>query len=1125
MLLLLVTLITHQIPLIYDFNALITGQTGAGKTYTMIGPSKGINARDKNLGLIPKSLEYLYSKFEHAPNISFKIRLSCLEIYQEHVYDLFAEDRERTPMSVREHATEGFFLEGARLVECSTYPIACSVLDVAFANRQVGNHDLNSRSSRSHCLTEVFIECNHSNHSEHSAIDAAETNPELLDTSTTILRGKMSLVDLAGSERLKSTNSTGKVLQEAGFINRSLYILGKVIAGLVRTNGDLNHKDVPYRDSKLTKLLISSLGGSSRSLLIACVSEAKGSQAETLRTLKFSMSCARIRNRPVRFLDPQERLIHDLKDEIKRLRNENRQLRTTILTAPAGQASESMIMSVGSGGNGDMERRAQSAEHRMSPHKQQQKATSQSPQKLRRMQYQQQQIQRKQHRLSPIKAKQSNLQQHNKQHQKQKKKPEIYYKYPPLSREDDDDLTVMMMRMEEEQQYLLNHRQQQAEQQQGGGSPSSFFSSPARNQQAPAKPAAAAAVVANKASPSPSIVSHANKQPVAIRSEMLEELVHRRSVGPMVFRDKTSPIAPVTSTHAKDGYTGNNYDRAIEVIRIKHLEDRIAKMEKMQQNSPSRAQQRQDRQQQQYEVDQVEQGNEEEEEPLSKTRVNSIAVDGSSLLREQDKKKAKKQANAKKAKSDRLSVYMVGSELLPAGKFVKKQQSEAEKNLAHKPQPRLPPSVRASESNANSKNSKTNNAAVSNKKQPQSLPQLLPAAHSSNSSVVSSSGRNNKNVKPQQQANSSSSASKLPAVANNKQSAAVARPSGVTAASSGNSRDLFPPMQLSEEVAMDNNSTVTSARLRGKLDELKRSLTAKRMEMEDSPGDVTTEMEAKFRSMQIETMQITDLLNHMSSGPVEDSDIAAMMMVGNSKSSSQQRSPVIMDPVSNDSYGSSHRNVTAEAIITAKQQQSLSSKPQAAEEEDEYSYHDDDFEADSPHHNPSNRHSPQKKEVEKVIAEYNVFDDVFHDDNEEERLYQQSKIAAEQTANAEPIAKTVVPSPSSPQPIKQQSPAKIEPIIPPAAVTKPKAEDEDDYGYDLEFEDHSSPTEPQPQQASPVAVPASKSPVAPAVAAAIQPVSSAKRSRTPGKRATTADKSGDDGYGEDFDDYDVSFED
>merc|ERR1711871_331515 len=115
--------------------------------------------------------------------------------------------------------------------------------------RQIGAHDLNNRSNRSHCITELHINLNGRN-------------------------GKMSLVDLAGSERLKSTNSKGKVLQEAGFINKSLYVLGKVISGLVRTGGNINHKDVPYRDSKLTKLLVSSISGSSKTLMVACVTEA-----------------------------------------------------------------------------------------------------------------------------------------------------------------------------------------------------------------------------------------------------------------------------------------------------------------------------------------------------------------------------------------------------------------------------------------------------------------------------------------------------------------------------------------------------------------------------------------------------------------------------------------------------------------------------------------------------------------------------------------------------------------------------------------------------------------------------------------------------------------------------------
>jgi hypothetical protein len=275
----------------YRACAFAFGQTGAGKTFTMVGAPKGASNREKQSGLISRSLEYLFHKLE-AAGVQFTIKLSCLEIYHEQVFDLFADEKDRAPLSVREHAVEGFFIEGCKLVDCASFPIANAALDAAVKNRQIGSHDLNSRSSRSHCLTEVHIEIPVTVGADGAiggGVSYGESgNPDGgLAQGEYMSRGKISLVDLAGSERLKTTKSTGKVLQEAGFINKSLYVLGKVIAGLIRTNGDLNHKDVPYRDSKLTKLLISSLGGRSRTLLISCVSEAKSNQAETLRTLKF----------------------------------------------------------------------------------------------------------------------------------------------------------------------------------------------------------------------------------------------------------------------------------------------------------------------------------------------------------------------------------------------------------------------------------------------------------------------------------------------------------------------------------------------------------------------------------------------------------------------------------------------------------------------------------------------------------------------------------------------------------------------------------------------------------------------------------------------------------------------
>lgn len=279
----------------YRACAFAFGQTGAGKTFTMIGNPKGNSTREKQqTGLIARSLEYLFQKLDEA-GVQFSIKVSCLEIYHEQVFDLFADEKDRTPLAVREHSADGFFIEGCKLIDCINYPVAQAALETAVRNRQTGSHDLNSRSSRSHCLTEIHIEIpvtvgEDGNIGGGVGYDEnGESKPQegKLAQGEYVSKGKISLVDLAGSERLKSTKSTGKVLLEAGFINKSLYVLGKVIAGLIRTNGDLNHKDVPYRDSKLTKLLISSLGGRSRTLLISCVSEAKSNQAETLRTLKF----------------------------------------------------------------------------------------------------------------------------------------------------------------------------------------------------------------------------------------------------------------------------------------------------------------------------------------------------------------------------------------------------------------------------------------------------------------------------------------------------------------------------------------------------------------------------------------------------------------------------------------------------------------------------------------------------------------------------------------------------------------------------------------------------------------------------------------------------------------------
>lgn len=331
----------------YRTCAFAFGQTGAGKTYTMVGPTNTILPGSKDDGLIIRTLGYLFNKLTNIQS-PFQVRISCLEVYHENVYDLLSSERDRPSLQIREHNIHGFFPEGCKLEVCPTFSSACALLDNAIKKRHVGEHEMNARSSRSHCLTDIYITL-----PSHVARRSMTTPGVIVKTSEDgedkggyQSLGRISLVDLAGSERLKSTNSSGKVLHEAGFINKSLYVLGKVIAGLVRTHGDRDHREVPYRDSKITKLLIGSLGGTSKTLLISCVTEASGSQVETLRTLKFSMSCALIKNRPVRFLDPQEKLIIHLREEIKRLRDENNQLRVTLLTAPAGTSDAGIENSV-----------------------------------------------------------------------------------------------------------------------------------------------------------------------------------------------------------------------------------------------------------------------------------------------------------------------------------------------------------------------------------------------------------------------------------------------------------------------------------------------------------------------------------------------------------------------------------------------------------------------------------------------------------------------------------------------------------------------------------------------------------------------------------------------------------
>jgi hypothetical protein len=293
----------------YNSTIFAYGPTGCGKTFSVLGELSG--KQHNTEGLIPRSIREMFHMKEMFEDRIIKLRVSCFEIYRETIHDLFVPAPDRSALLCREHPKYGFFVDGLLLQQC--IEVNSTLLEVieALRSRHTSNHLLNERSSRSHCMLTLHI-------------DSLPANPE--ESSTPPTYGSITFVDLAGSERPKETGSSGNTLRDAGYINKSLYILGKVISGMVSSKGK-RKQSIPFRDSSLTKLLIGSLGGTSKTMMFGCISPAASSAAETIRTLNFAYGVKGIKNKPKVQLDPREKLIQELRNEIDRLREENERLK------------------------------------------------------------------------------------------------------------------------------------------------------------------------------------------------------------------------------------------------------------------------------------------------------------------------------------------------------------------------------------------------------------------------------------------------------------------------------------------------------------------------------------------------------------------------------------------------------------------------------------------------------------------------------------------------------------------------------------------------------------------------------------------------------------------------------
>ncbi|XP_055613554.1 kinesin-like protein KIF17 [Uranotaenia lowii] len=289
----------------YNATIFAYGQTGCGKSHTMQGTTYNVAGVDpnnaNNIGIIPRSFEHVFEAIAVSSDVRYLVLVSYLEIYNETIRDLLQVSGGSGPsLALKEIPGEGVTVQGLSMHTVHGMKECIELLEMGAKNRIVGATLMNIESSRSHSIFTISLEQMSTNGSKDAVIK----------------RGKLNLVDLAGSERQSKTGATGDRLKEATKINLSLSALGNVISALV----DGKTKHVPYRDSKLTRLLQDSLGGNTKTLMIACISPADSNYDETLSTLRYASRAKSIANKPKVNEDPKDAMLREYQQEIKRLK-------------------------------------------------------------------------------------------------------------------------------------------------------------------------------------------------------------------------------------------------------------------------------------------------------------------------------------------------------------------------------------------------------------------------------------------------------------------------------------------------------------------------------------------------------------------------------------------------------------------------------------------------------------------------------------------------------------------------------------------------------------------------------------------------------------------------------------
>lgn len=290
----------------YNGTIFAYGQTGTGKTHTMTG----LEGNEEHKGIMPRAFEDIFKSIKGDSNqTQFLVRASYLEIYNEEIRDLLGKNPKHR-LELHEKPDSGVYVKDLSYYAAKTAQEICDVMSIGIKNRSVGATAMNAHSSRSHSLFQITV--------ERSELGA--------DGKQHIRVGKLNMVDLAGSERIAKTQAQGDRLKEAAKINLSLSSLCHVISSL--TDPKATH--IPYRDSKLTRLLQDSLGGNTKTVMIANVGPADYNFDETMNTLRYASRAKNIQNKPRINEDPKDALLREYQEELVKLREQLAQINSGV---------------------------------------------------------------------------------------------------------------------------------------------------------------------------------------------------------------------------------------------------------------------------------------------------------------------------------------------------------------------------------------------------------------------------------------------------------------------------------------------------------------------------------------------------------------------------------------------------------------------------------------------------------------------------------------------------------------------------------------------------------------------------------------------------------------------------